>query len=251
MELKEKVAIITGSSQGIGLEIAKVFLQEGAKVVLNGRSMEKLEKSLSDLEECFDTSIKERCLLVGGDVSQSDTAQQLVSDTIKHFEKIDVLINNAGITRDNLIMRMKEEEWDDVLSTNLKSQFLLSKAAVRSMLKAQSGSIINISSVIGQMGNAGQANYSAAKGGILAFTKSLAREVGSRNITVNAIAPGYIKTEMTQLLSEEIKQNLLSHIPLNRLGTTNEIANCSVFLASDKARYITGQIIAVNGGLYM
>ncbi|MEA1986190.1 MAG: 3-oxoacyl-[acyl-carrier-protein] reductase [Candidatus Marinimicrobia bacterium] len=241
--LENKVAIVTGSSRGIGLKIAKIFYENGAKIVLTDID----ETSLSAVEKEFNDS--ERVLSVVSDVSNSESVTNMIKRTIAKFEKIDILVNCAGITRDNLIIRMKEEDWDSVINVNLKSVFLTSKIAGKYMMKARSGNIINISSVVGITGNAGQTNYSASKAGVIGITKSLAKEYSSRNIRVNAIAPGFIKTAMTENLKDEAKEQLTNAILLKRLGTTEDIANSALFLASSLSNYITGQVLVVDGGM--
>lgn len=241
--LENKVAIVTGSSRGIGLKIAKIFYENGAKIVLTDID----ETSFSAVEKEFNDS--ERVLSVVSDVSNSESVTNMIKRTIAKFEKIDILVNCAGITRDNLIIRMKEEDWDSVINVNLKSVFLTSKIAGKYMMKARSGNIINISSVVGITGNAGQTNYSASKAGVIGITKSLAKEYSSRNIRVNAIAPGFIKTAMTENLKDEAKEQLTNAILLKRLGTTEDIANSALFLASSLSNYITGQVLVVDGGM--
>lgn len=243
--LKGKVCLITGGSRGIGAGIVSKFVAEGATVFFTYMSSsdraEQLIASLSDLPG--------KAIAFQSDASVFASAEAAVKKVVDEGGRLDVLVNNAGITRDNLMLRMSEDQWDEVVQANLKSVFNLSKHALRPMLKNRSGSIINMSSVVGVFGNAGQANYAASKAGIIGFTKSLAKEVGSRSIRCNAIAPGYIETEMTDVLDEKVKESFLSNIPLNRMGTTEEIADLTAFLASDKSRYITGQVISICGGL--
>ncbi len=238
-----EVALITGSSRGIGLEVAKHLAKAGYQVVLNGRSEIK-EDVLAEFAEA-----KYPVTQVTGDVSDFDKAKELIDEAVDQHGRIDVLINNAGITRDGLIMRMKEDDFDAVINTNLKGAFNMCRHITKPMLKQRSGTIINMSSVVGIIGNAGQANYAASKAGLLGLTKSLARELGSRHITVNAIAPGFIETEMTDVLSEKVKKSMLDQIPLKRFGQTEEIAQTVDFLIQNK--YVTGQVIEVNGGLSM
>ncbi len=243
--LKGKTAIITGASRGIGREIAEVFAKNGADIAFTYLSSvekgEALEKELAQ----YGTKVKG----FRSDASDFASADQLAKDVVAEFGRIDVLVNNAGITRDNLLMRMSEEQWDEVIRINLKSVFNLTKACQRTMLKQRSGSIINMSSVVGVKGNAGQANYSASKAGIIGFTKSIALELGSRNIRSNAIAPGFIETEMTDALDDKMVQEWRNAIPLKRGGTPEDVANLTMFLASDLSTYITGQVINVDGGM--
>jgi 3-oxoacyl-[acyl-carrier protein] reductase len=243
--LKGKTAIITGASRGIGKELAVVFAKNGADIAFTYLSSvekgEALEKELAE----FGTKVKG----FRSDASDYKSAEQLAADVVKEFGRIDILVNNAGVTRDNLLMRMSEEQWDDIMRINLKSVFNLTKACQRTMLKQRSGSIINMSSVVGVKGNAGQANYSASKAGIIGFTKSVALELGSRNIRSNAIAPGFIETEMTDALDDKMVAEWRNAIPLKRGGTGEDVANLALFLASDMSAYITGQVINVDGGM--
>lgn len=238
-----EVALITGSSRGIGLEIAKYLANTGYQVILNGRS--EIKEDVLDQFKDAPVPVAQ----ITGDVSDFDGAKAIVDQAIDQFGKIDVLINNAGITRDGLIMRMKEEDFDAVINTNLKGAFNMSRHVTQPMLKQRKGTIINMSSVVGLMGNAGQTNYAASKAGLIGLTKALARELSSRHITVNAIAPGYIETEMTDILSDKVKDTMLGQIPLKRFGQAEEIAQTVEFLINNK--YITGQVIEVNGGLNM
>lgn len=244
MEFTGKVVIITGSSRGIGKEMALNFARNGASVVISGRNMGTLKTVLGEIE-----SIGAKSLAVAADVSKTDDALNLIKQTIETFGKIDVLVNNAGITRDNLLLRLSEEDWDIVLDTNLKGTFNCIKACTKPMLKQRAGVIINITSVVGVMGNAGQANYAASKAGIIGLTKSAAKELASRNIRVNAIAPGFIETDMTDNLAEKAKEELINSIPLSKLGSVQDVADLVLFLSSQKAKYITGQTINVDGGL--
>ena len=245
-ELEGKVAIVTGSSRGIGRTIAETLAANGATVVVNYNSS---EAAASEVIETI-TSNGGTAIAVQADVSDFSDAQQLVKTTLDTYGQVDILVNNAGTTRDTLLLLMKEEEWDIVLETNLKSVFNCCKAVARPMVRRkQGGRIINITSVVGLVGQAGQANYAASKAGIIGITKSLARELGSRQITVNAIAPGYFPTALTDVLSEEIMEKALELIPLGRLGELQEVADLVSFLASDKASYITGEVIRVDGGL--
>lgn len=243
--LEGKTALITGASRGIGKEIALKFAQEGANIAFSDikydESAELLEKELTDL------GVKAKGY--ASDASSFDAGEKLITDTFEDFGRIDILVNNAGITRDNLLMRMTEQDWDLVIGVNLKSIFNLTKAVQRVMLKQRSGSIINMSSVVGLGGNAGQSNYSASKAGLIGFTKSIAQEIGSRNVRCNAIAPGFIETDMTSKLSEEVKKEWAKTIPLRRAGTAEDVANVALFLASDLSSYVTGQIIPVCGGM--
>ena len=241
--LKEKTVIVTGGAKGIGKSIAIAFAKEGANIVLNYRSTSP-EDVVKEIE-----SFGVKCLSVQADISDFEQAKQLVDKAIEEFKTIDILVNNAGITKDNLLLKMSEDDFDMVINTNLKGAFNMIKHTSKIMLKQKSGSIINMSSVVGLTGNIGQVNYSASKAGIIGMTFSTARELASRGITCNAIAPGFIKTDMTDVLSDSIKENILNTIPLKRLGTTDEIASTAVFLAKNK--YITGQVITVDGGMVM
>ncbi|RMG61529.1 MAG: 3-oxoacyl-[acyl-carrier-protein] reductase [Calditrichaeota bacterium] len=246
MDLKDKVAVVTGSTRGIGLAIARELAERGARVVLSGRNAERLQEVVEQFQKQAWTA-----LAVQADVSQPEQAAQLIQKTLDKWGAVHILVNNAGITRDTLLLRMRDEDWDAVLNTNLKGAFHCTRAVARPMMKQRYGRIINISSVVGLIGNAGQANYAASKGGLIAFTKSVARELASRNITCNAVAPGYIETDMTEVLDEKVKQALLGQIPLGRLGNGKDVAHLVAFLASDLAAYITGQVINVDGGMVM
>ena len=245
--LKGKCAVITGASRGIGKCIATKFAKEGANVVINYRNNEeealKVKKELEDLGS--------QVLVVKADVSELEQAEKLIKEAKKEFGKVDILVNNAGITKDNLIIRMKEEDFDSVIKTNLKGAFNCLKEVTPIMLKQKYGKIVNMSSVVGVVGNPGQVNYCASKAGLIGMTKSLAKEIGSRNITVNAIAPGFIDTDMTKILSDDQKKKILSQIPLNKFGNVEDIANVALFLASENSNYITGQVIHVDGGMAM
>lgn len=245
--LKDQVALITGASRGIGKAIALELAKQGAHIVLNYAGNE--EAALATKAEIEQLGVK--VLVVKGNVSDSTEVEELFKQTIDTFGKVDILINNAGITRDGLMMRMKEQDWDDVINTNLKGVFLCSKAAAKWMFKQRSGKIVNISSVVGLTGNPGQVNYVAAKAGVIGMTKTMAKEFASRHITVNAVAPGFIETDMTHVLKEEVKNELLKSIPLGALGQSEDIAKTVKFLVSDDAKYITGQTISVDGGMYM
>ncbi len=247
MHLGGKVAIVTGASRGIGRAIALKFAQSGAKVVINyAGNRQAAEEVLDSI-----TRLNGEALIVQGDVAKSADVEQLVKQTVEHFGRIDILVNNAGITRDNLLMRMKEEDWDAVLNTNLKGIYYCTKAVTKVMMKQRYGKIINMSSVVGVTGNAGQSNYAAAKAGVIGFTKSMAKELASRNINVNAVAPGFIATDMTQDLSDQVKAAMEEKIPLARLGQPDDIGAAVLFLASDFSSYITGQTLHVDGGMVM
>ncbi len=243
--LEGKTALITGAARGIGKAIALKFANHGANVVFTdleyNDACRQLEKELAE------KGVKAKGY--ASDASSTDDTDRVVKDILKEFDKVDILVNNAGITKDNLLMRMSEGDWDAVLTVNLKSVFNLTKAIQRHMLKNKQGSIINMSSVVGVNGNAGQSNYSASKAGIIGFTKSIAQELGSRNIRCNAIAPGFIETEMTGKLSDEVREEWAKQIPLRRAGNSDDVANTAVFLASDLSGYITGQVISVCGGM--
>lgn len=244
----EKTALITGAARGIGKEIAIKLAKEGYDVAINYRTMnDELEMLKSDIEK--DYSVK--CALVKADVSSFEDAEKMVKDTVEALGKIDVLVNNAGITKDGLFMRMSKEDFEKVVDINLMGTFNVTRNVIPLMIKQRSGRVINISSVVGVAGNAGQTNYSASKAGIIGFTKSLAREVASRNILVNAVAPGFIATDMTSVLTDTQKENINTQIPLKRMGTAEDVANLVKFLASEDASYITGQVINVDGGMIM
>ena len=246
MNLEGKVTLITGASQGIGEVLAYEIAKAGAEIILLDIQQDKLETVADNIQKAGGHAAG-----YVADVSQLEEVTTVLETIIQNHRKIDHVVNNAGITRDNLLMRMKEAEWDSVLAVNLKGTFNLSKAVIRHMLGNRSGRIVNISSVVGVMGNAGQTNYSASKAGVIGFTKSLAREVAARGITVNAVAPGYIATAMTDALPEAVKENFMNLIPLKRFGTAQDVAGAVKFLLSDDAGYITGQVINVNGGLLM
>lgn len=244
--LQGKVALVTGASRGIGKAVALEMARQGAKVVASARNTELLDALVDEIRSAGGEAVA-----VVGDVAQTADADQLVAQAQEAFGRVDILVNNAGITRDGLLLRMKDEDWDAVLDTNLKGAFLCTRAAAKVMSKQKIGRIINISSVVGEMGNAGQVNYSASKAGLLGLTKATARELARRNVTVNAITPGFIVTDMTEGLSDKARDGLTAQIPLGRLGTVADVAASVVFLASDQAAYITGQILGVNGGMYM
>ncbi len=246
-DLTGKVAVVTGSSRGIGAGIAKTLAAQGASVVINHRNS-------ADAANEVATAIKEaggEATVVQADVSNSDEAQQLIKKTIDTYGQPDILVNNAGTTRDKLMMTMKDEDWNLVLETNLNSTYYCSKAVIRPMMKKRKGRIINITSVVGLAGQAGQTNYAASKAGIVGLTKSLAKEVGSRNITVNAVAPGFIPTALTEVLADEMMESVVQTTPLGRLGSVEDVAAAVLFLASDEAAFITGQVLTVDGGLVM
>jgi 3-oxoacyl-[acyl-carrier protein] reductase len=247
MNLEGKVALVTGASRGIGREIALELARSGANVAVNFSGSEaKANEVVDEIKKIGKDAFAIKC-----DVSNSEEVATMVKETIDRFGKLEILVNNAGITRDNLLMRMKEDEWDDVININLKGVFLCTKAVTRQMMKQRIGRIINIASIVGAMGNAGQANYVAAKAGIIGLTKTTAKELASRNITVNAIAPGFITTDMTDQLPEDVKAEMMKQIPLARLGEPKDIAKMTAFLASDDGSYITGQTLHINGGMYM
>ena len=247
MKLKDQVAVITGSAQGIGKTIAETFAREGAKIVITDINIEKAQATADEIKNKYNVET----IAIASNVTKLSDCENLISQALDKFQKIDILVNNAGITKDNLVLRMTEQEWDAVISVNLKGVFNSIKAVTRTMFKQRHGRIINIASVVGIMGNAGQANYSASKGGVIALTKTCAKEFSSRNILVNAIAPGFIKTAMTDALSDEVKAKYAEVIPLKRLGEAQDIANSALFLASEDSSYITGNVINVNGGMYM
>ncbi|CAM3866710.1 MULTISPECIES: 3-oxoacyl-ACP reductase FabG [Xenorhabdus] len=243
MSFDGKIALVTGASRGIGRAIAELLVERGARVVgtaTSEKGAEAISAFLGDKGKGFVLN-----------VTDSESIENALSNIRAEFGEIDILVNNAGITRDNLLMRMKDDEWQDIIDTNLSSIFRLSKAVMRSMMKKRYGRIISIGSVVGTMGNAGQANYAAAKAGVIGFSKSLAREVASRGITVNVVAPGFIETDMTKALTDEQRAGIAAGIPANRLGDAKEIASAVAFLASDEAAYITGETLHVNGGMYM
>ena len=243
----EKYALITGATRGIGKQIAITLAKQGYNIALNYRKEnEELENTKKEIEE-----IGVQVLAVKGDVANFEDCENFVKQVIERFGQIDVLVNNAGITKDMLLMRMKKEDFEQVIDTNLVGTFNVTKNVVPYMMKARSGRIINISSVVGISGNAGQTNYSASKAGIIGFTKSLAKEIASRNIFVNAVAPGFIETNMTDVLKDDVKQEIAKNIPLKRMGTAQDVANVVKFLASDDSSYITGQVINVDGGMLM
>ncbi|MFY9269934.1 MAG: 3-oxoacyl-[acyl-carrier-protein] reductase [Candidatus Manganitrophaceae bacterium] len=246
IDLQGKVALVTGAAQGIGKATAALLAECGASVAISDVNREAAEQTAAELV----TSGK-RAIALSANVARGEEVKAMVDSILSQWEKIDILVNNAGITRDTLLLRMKDEEWDAVLSVNLKGTFHCMKAVLSSMTKQRRGRIINISSIVGVIGNAGQANYAASKAAVIGLTKTVAREYASRGVTVNAVAPGFIDTAMTASLSDSVRENLLKQIPLARLGTASDIADAVLFLASDHAGYITGQVLHVNGGMYM
>jgi 3-oxoacyl-[acyl-carrier protein] reductase len=243
----DRVAIVTGGSRGIGRAISTALAAAGATVVVNYRG----NAAAADETIAAITASGGKAIAIQADVANGDDVKRLFSEVNSAYGRLDILVNNAGITRDTLMMRMKDDDWDAVLDTNLKSQFLTTRAAISTMVRARYGRIINITSVVGLMGNAGQANYAAAKAGIIGFTKSVAREIGSRSITVNAVAPGFIDTELTAVLNDDMREALKKQIPLGRLGSPEDVAGVVTFLASDQAAYITGQTFNCDGGMVM
>ena len=246
MKLAGRVALVTGAAQGIGKAVALLLARNGADIVVSDINLEKAEETANEIN-----SIGRKALAVKVDVANWNDVEQMVEVILEKFAKIDILVNNAGITRDKLILRMTDEDWDAVLNVNLKGTFHCTKAVVRHMAKQRSGKIVNIASVVGEMGNAGQANYSASKAGVIGLTKTIAREFAQRGININAIAPGYIETPMTEALPEKAKEELKRLIPMERLGKPEDVAEAVLFLVSEESNYITGQVLNVNGGIYM
>ena len=244
---ERKIVLITGASRGIGKETAKVYAENGYDVAINYVSektdVEGIKKEFQDMGV--------KCLMIKADVSNEEDVNNMVEKVISEFGKIDVLVNNAGITKDTLLMRMSKEDFDKVIDINLKGTFLVTKAVSKYMMKKRCGSIINLSSVVGVAGNSGQSNYSASKAGIIGFTKSIAKELASRNIRANAVAPGFIETDMTNVLKDDVKENIGNQIPLKRMGTAREVAEVIYFLGTEKSSYITGQVINIDGGMVM
>jgi len=245
--LKDQVAVVTGSSRGIGAATAIKLAEEGADVVVNyNNDKESAEETAQKIRD-----LGRKALVIQGNVAEMDDAKNLIKSTVKEFDKIDILVNNAGITKDGLLLRMKEKDFNDVINVNLQGTFNCTKQAIRYMMKQRHGKIVNLSSVVGLMGNAGQANYSASKAGIVGFTKSVAREVSKRGINVNAVAPGYINTDMTEELPAKVKEDMLKNIPLDRFGEVEDVANVIMFLVSPLANYVNGQTINIDGGMLM
>ncbi len=244
--LKDKIAVVTGASRGIGKSISLALAKQGAKIVAVDITLKGMDELLAEIKALGSDGIA-----VEGNVTVAADTEKMIEQAVATYGRVDILVNNAGITRDGLLMRMKDEDWDAVLSVNLKGAFLCTRAVSKVMTKQRYGRIINIASVVGQMGNAGQANYCASKAGLMGLTRSNARELAKRNITVNAVAPGFIVSDMTEALPEKVKQEMAAQIPLERFGTADDIANAVVFLACDASEYITGQVLAVNGGMYM
>ena len=246
MELKDKVALVTGGGQGIGRVIGDNLAKSGAHVVLGDINLENAEKSAKAI---LANGGSASAILLN--VADPENVKEVFDSIVKEFKPLDILVNNAGITKDGLFVRMKEDDWDQVLAVNLKGSFLCGQQAAKQMMKQRQGAIFNIASIVGVMGNAGQANYSASKAGLIGLTKTMARELAPRNITVNAVAPGFIDTEMTRVLDEKIKDKLIEQIPLSRLGLPEDIANSVAFLVSSRSSYITGQVLNINGGMLM
>ncbi len=244
-DFTNKTVIITGATRGIGFALAETFVRAGAKVAICGTRETAVQEAVQKL------AAPGRVYGQAVNVANAADCDRFISEVVKIFGSLDVLVNNAGITKDNLTVRMSEQEWDDVLNVNLKGTFLMAKATLKVMFKKRTGSIVNISSVVGEMGNPGQANYVASKAGMIGLTKTLAKEFGSRNVRVNAVAPGFVQTAMTEELPQDVKDKALAAVPLKRFATVQEIANAVLFLAGDDASYITGQVLSVNGGLYM
>jgi 3-oxoacyl-[acyl-carrier protein] reductase len=245
-KLKDKVAFVTGSAQGIGKAIAVAFAKEGANIVVSDINLELAQQTAKEIE-----ALGVKTMAIKTNVADLDDVDNSAAEIVKAMGRIDILVNNAGITKDNLLIRMKKEEWDAVVAVNLTGVFNCTKAVGTLMMKQRCGKIVNIASIVGQMGNFGQANYAATKGGVIAFTKTVAKELASRGVTCNAIAPGFIQTAMTDKLTPEVKEKMMVQIPLGKLGTPEDIANAALFLSGPDSDYITGQVLAVNGGMYM
>jgi 3-oxoacyl-[acyl-carrier protein] reductase len=246
LKLAGKIALVTGGAQGIGKEVALLLARNGANIIVSDINLEKAEETSKEIG-----SIGPQSMAIKVDVANLKEVERMVEAILEKFGKIDILVNNAGITRDKLILRMTEEDWDAVLNVNLKGTFNCTKAVVRHMAKQRSGKIVNIASVVGEMGNAGQVNYSASKAGVIGLTKTIAREFAQRRINVNALAPGYIETPMTEVLPEKVKEELRRLIPMERLGKPEDVAEAVLFLVSEESNYITGHVLDVNGGIYM
>ena len=246
MERTKKVAVVTGAAQGIGKTIALCLAEKGASLVVCDINLEMATETAREIETAGGS-----CLALQADVTSLPDAERIIKESTERFGAVDILVNNAGITKDNVLLRMKEEQWDQVMAVNLKGTFNCTKAAIKLMLRQKRGTVINIASITGLMGNPGQANYSASKAGVIGFTKAIAREYAERGITVNAVAPGFIATAMTDAIPEKEREALINQIPLQRLGTPLDVAHAVCFLASEQASYITGQVLGVNGGLYM
>ncbi|MCK4906046.1 MAG: 3-oxoacyl-[acyl-carrier-protein] reductase [Spirochaetes bacterium] len=246
MHLKGQVTLITGGARGIGKSIAEKFADNGSDLVIVDVNEDSAKETAAEMQK---KGIK--AIAIKADVSSADEVEAMFQKVVEEFGKIDILVNNAGVTRDNLLLRMKESEWDLVININLKGVFLCTKSAVKRMSKARSGNIVNVASIVGQMGNAGQANYTASKGGVIALTKTTAREFAARGIRANAVAPGFINTDMTKSLPEPVKEDMLSRIPVGKMGESEDIANAVLFLASPMSAYITGHVLSVNGGMLM
>ena len=246
MKLSGRVALITGAAQGIGKAIALLFAQNGADIIVADIHLEKAQETAKEIQ-----AIGQRAMAIKVDVANLNDVEQMVQSILERFGQIDILINNAGIARDKLILRMTEEDWDAVLNVNLKGTFICTKVAIKPMAKRRYGKIVNIASVVGLMGNVGQANYAASKAGVIGFTKTIAREFAQRGINVNAIAPGYIETPMTDAIPEKVKEEMKRRIPMERLGRPEDVAEGALFLVSEASSYITGQVLNVNGGIYM
>jgi 3-oxoacyl-[acyl-carrier protein] reductase len=247
VSLQGKIAIVTGAGRGIGRAIAQELAAQGADVVLNSFTEANAQRAAEEISEATGRAVT----AVAGDVGQVEVVDRIVAAAMDKFGRVDILVNNAGLTRDGLLVRMSDDDWDAVMDGNLKGAFLFSRSVARPMMKQRAGRIINITSVMGLVGNAGQANYAASKAGLIGLTKSIAKELGSRNVTVNAVAPGFIETDMTATLGDAIREGAIKQTPLGRLGSTADIAKLVAFLASDDAGYITGQVISVDGGMFM